>query len=124
LIADGPCRSIEDREDVALVGDAQGASAEARRVVHDQAPHAVERLRRRGGLARARAADGLDAQQRHEHASGIGPGPSGGEETADVIQQRILIADKRQIIVAGKLDDRGVGNQAYRTHPLAQEAIG
>ena len=67
----------------------------------------------------------LDAEDRRQHLSRFGARPSLGQESLDLVEKRILVADERQMIVAGQLHEARAGDQARDVAALldAQAAI-
>ena len=120
--AHGACRPVE--QDGQAVGrDQQRPAAEAL----DLAGHrALERMD--GGQPPGSAADGLvqaRAQDRGQHAIGFGPAHRAGQEPLDRIEQRVLVAHERQVVLAGDLDQARVRDESRQVAALldAQAAV-
>ena len=80
-------------------------------------------VRLEGGVTRCAGPVAVDArpQHRRQHAVGRLLLPGGGEEGADAIEDRILIADERQMIVTGQLDELGPRHQPGDVAPLVDQ---
>ena len=54
----------------------------------------------------------LAAQQRGEDAVGVDARARAGQEALDLVEQRVLVADEGQVVVARQLDELRAGDQA------------
>ena len=118
--ADGAGRAVEHHVHAAVL-DAHRASAEARRMLGHEIAKAFDG-RGCGRFARpAPLGFHIAAQDRHEHAIGIDRRTCRREKALDLFEQRVLIADKREVIVAGELDVARVGDEARDVAPFLRQ---
>ena len=61
------------------------------------------------------------AEDRRQHLSRFGARPSLGQESLDVVEKGILVADEREMVVAGQLHEVRAGDQAGDVAALLDE---
>ena len=110
--ADRTRRAVESGEE-AVTGGVNFTSAPARQLPPHRrlmlskqvTPAAVAEPR--GALCRA---DDVGEEDRRQYAIGVPDRAHAGEELLDLVEHRILVADPRQMIRAGELDELRTGN--------------
>ena len=110
--ADRTRRAVESREE-AVTGGVNFTSAPAgqlpphRRLMLSKQVTPAAVAEPRGALGRA---DDVGEEDRRQYAIGVPDRAHAGEELLDLVEHRILVADPRQMIRAGELDELRTGN--------------
>ena len=125
--ADRPRRSVEEREE-AVARRPHLAAAEARELIADPSVMRLEHIRPRRVPELPRPLGGphdVGEQHRRQHSVGLGPGSDPGQELLDLAQDRVRVADPGEVVIAGQLHKRGIGNalgevtaSSHRDHPI------
>ena len=79
---------------------------------------AIDRSGRAAPFVAVTGRRGADAHHRGEHAIELEAAARAGQELLDLVEHRVLVADKRQMILAGQLDELRVRNQSGDIAPF------
>src|SRR6476646_537520 len=90
-------------------------ATEMRRLLEGEHAHAIQYFRR--GLA-SPLAGRFGAQDGHQYSLGDCASTSVREKPVDLVEQRVLIAHERKVIVTGKFDEACTRNQARDVAPF------